>query len=85
MITKEIQFTLGIGTADLDRKIKQMNEFLSAGHNVKLTCKLRGRYKYKPELAVAFLNEHTLFATIKRKTNGPPKVSNKGATVTVLC
>jgi len=43
--TKGIRLSLKIGQHDLEVKQKQVNKFLSKGHNVKIELRLKGREK----------------------------------------
>lgn len=48
---KEMTYRPNIGDADLDTKNRKVAEFIEDGHKVKLTVRLRGRERSKPELA----------------------------------
>ncbi|MCR4662010.1 MAG: translation initiation factor IF-3 [Clostridia bacterium] len=43
VITKEVQFSQGIGDADRNVKIKKIKEFLNDGYKVKVILRMRGR------------------------------------------
>ena len=48
---KEIKFRPKISIHDYTFKVKHIRRFLGDGHKVKITIMLRGREKYKPEMA----------------------------------
>jgi len=48
---KEIKFRPKISIHDYTFKVKHIKRFLEDGHKVKITIMLRGREKYKPEMA----------------------------------
>lgn len=48
---KEIKFRPKISIHDYTFKVKHIRRFLEDGHKVKITIMLRGREKYKPEMA----------------------------------
>jgi translation initiation factor IF-3 len=45
---KQMSFRTNIGRDDLDRKKAQIGKFLSAGHQVKLYIRFRGREQWVP-------------------------------------
>ena len=73
---KEITMGLNCGPGDLDTKKKKAVEFLEDGHLVKLTVRLRGRQKAKPQMAADLLNRVVQdLATTGKLANGPPKIN----------
>lgn len=55
--TKEAQFNLGIASHDMERKIKDINKWLSQGAQVRVTVKLRGREQSRPEMGRAMMQQ----------------------------
>ncbi len=53
---KEIKFRPKISIHDYNFKVRHVQKFLKEGNKVKITVMLRGREKYKPELADAILD-----------------------------
>jgi translation initiation factor IF-3 len=47
---KEVKFHAGVDTNDLEHKLRQMHEFLNAGHKIKVTLQYRGRENAHREL-----------------------------------
>ncbi len=73
---KEITMGLNCGPGDLDTKMKKAVEFLEDGHLVKLTVRLRGRQKAKPQMAADLLDRLVQNLTsVGKLANGPPKTN----------
>ena len=53
---KDAQFNLGIASLDLQRKINDIEKWLSKGIYVRIIVKLRGREQNRPEMGVALVN-----------------------------
>lgn len=49
---KEVKFHASVDTNDLAHKVRQMREFLEAGHKVKVTLQFRGRENAHKELGM---------------------------------
>lgn len=79
---KELQITINIGEADLNRKKQQMIDFLKDKHQVKLICKMRGRQNQTPQRAIDLLN--SICNPLPNKKNGLPKHAGKSVSVIVM-
>lgn len=53
---KDAQFNLGIAPLDLQRKIRDIEKWLSKGIHVRIVVKLRGREQSRPEMGVTLVN-----------------------------
>lgn len=53
---KTIKVSLRLGKNDLERKMKQVTDFLTSKEQVKIQLTLKGREKAHPERGVDFLN-----------------------------
>jgi len=53
--TKDIQMFFGIGSNDLDTKMRNAKRLLDKNHDVRVTLKIKGRYVEKTELVDKFL------------------------------
>lgn len=53
---KEVKFRPKIGKGDFDTKVRHVQEFLGAGHKVKVTLQFRGREMAHPELGARILD-----------------------------
>lgn len=81
---KEITMRLNCGPADLDTKLRKAVEFLEEGHLVRLTVRLYGREKGKPQAAADVLNELVRsLASAGKLSNGPPKINGFTCSVTL--
>lgn len=82
--TKTVQVKIGTGDHDMNLKAKRVNEWLQAGHRVKIDLFLRGRYKY---MEFSFLKERLerflKLISEEYKVADPIKKSPKGLSVTV--
>lgn len=56
---KEIRLTFKIGDHDLEYKARQANDFISQGHKVKVSMRLRGRENALTETAMAVFKKFT--------------------------
>lgn len=52
VVVKEVKFHASVDTNDLAHKVRQMKEFLAAGHKVKVTLQYRGRENAHKELGM---------------------------------
>lgn len=81
---KEITMRLNCGPNDLETKMKKGVEFLEDGHLLRLTVRLYGRERGKPQAAVDLLNK--LSADIShagKLSNGPPKINGNMVSITL--
>jgi translation initiation factor IF-3 len=82
--TKSAQVKIGTGENDLALKAARVNEWLLAGHRVKIDLFLWGRYKY---MEFGFLKERLerflLLITVPYKVADDIKKSPKGLSVTL--
>jgi translation initiation factor IF-3 len=81
---KEITMRLNCGPGDLETKMKKVIGFLEEGHMVRMTVRLYGREKGKPQIAADLLNR--LVETISssgKLSNGPPKANGFNVSVTL--
>ncbi len=53
---KEVKFHASVDTNDLSHKLRQIKEFLSEGHKVKVTLQYRGRENAHKELGMEVVN-----------------------------
>ncbi|MCL2105289.1 MAG: translation initiation factor IF-3, partial [Kiritimatiellaeota bacterium] len=71
---KEIKFHASVDTNDLDHKMRQIKEFITAGLKVKVTLQYRGRENAHKELGVQVVNKVieacSAFAVIEQ----PPRI-----------
>jgi translation initiation factor IF-3 len=79
---KSIQIKIATGDHDLERKAKEISDWLSEGNRVKVDLYLSGRAKY---MNLDFLKERLdrvmKLVTVEFKTSGEPLKGPKGLTV----
>lgn len=81
---KEITMRLNCGPGDLETKLKKGVEFLEEGHLLRLTVRLYGREKGKPQMGVELLsNLCQQIAAAGKLSNGPPKINGFLVSVTL--
>ena len=74
---KEIQLTVNIGAADLERKAKQAAKFREKGHGVHAKLKLRrGREEARTDDAMQVMEKFLIIAEIPLVKANPPSWSN---------
>ena len=57
IVVKEMKYRPKIGQGDFDTKTRKVEEFLGAGHKVKVTIMFRGREMQHPELGKRILDD----------------------------
>lgn len=81
---KELTVRLNCGPADLATKMKRAVEFLEDGHMVRLTVRLCGREKGRPQFAIDLLNRLCAsIADFGKLAHGPPKMVSFHCVVTL--
>ena len=71
---KEIKFHASVDTNDLDHKMRQIKEFISEGHKVKVTLQYRGRENAHKELGVEVVNKVVEACASFAMTEQPPRL-----------
>ena len=71
---KEVKFHAGVDTNDLEHKLRQMKEFLTEGHKVKVTLQYRGRENAHKELGVEVVNKVIEACSAFAVAEQPPKL-----------
>jgi translation initiation factor IF-3 len=74
---KEMRISLNIGEHDLNIKTKQINEFLSKGHKVKVSLQLKGREMAYQDKAMGVMLKLTLNVSEKGLAEALPKLEGK--------
>lgn len=80
--TKEFIFGPNIGEGDLQMRVDRTREFLSEGHRVKMTVRLRGRERAHPEIGLEKIKKATQLLSDVAKTEKEPEI--KGFLISVI-
>ena len=75
---KQIQISARAAQNDLLIKVRQLEKFLSEGHQVEIQLRLRGREKYNKPWAYQKLDEFLKMITIEYKLLSTPKFGGRG-------
>jgi translation initiation factor IF-3 len=73
VMVKGVRLSVRIGEHDLNFKSKQVHDFLSHGHKVKIEVRMRGREQAHPELAYNLIKKFISEVTIPHVIEVPPK------------
>lgn len=81
---KEITMRLNCGPADLETKLRKVVDFLEEGHIVRMTVRLFGREKTRPQAGVELLSRLVEeISSAGKLSNGPPKINGFNVSVTL--
>ena len=78
---KEVRLSATIDTGDMITKSKQALKFLSDENRVKVSLRLRGRQRARPELAVKVMNEFCEMVKEKGQMDKPPVQEGRSITM----
>ena len=80
---KQVQISARAAKNDLLVKLKKLEEFLGAGHQVEIQMRLRGREKGNKDWAIQKLKEFLAMITVEYKEMNPPKFGGRGVFVQI--
>jgi translation initiation factor IF-3 len=75
---KEVQISARAATNDLLIKTRQLEKFLTEGHQVEIHMRLRGREKYNRDWARKKLNDFMKMITTEYRVTNEPKFGGRG-------
>lgn len=81
---KGVRISFKIGQHDMDLRLRQCDEFLSAGHKAKVEMRLRGREKYRQHLAEQKIREFIRLIPGGGAAEGPISRTHNSLSVIVI-
>lgn len=75
---KQIQISARAAKHDLETRLRKLEEFLRAGHQVEIQLRLRGREKSNKDWARIKINEFLAMITDEYKVISPPRFGGRG-------